>query len=103
MSFVPFVVPQEPMSTPNPNAAKKQEKKMPNANNSDTELYWIIGIVAAFFLVLLLIGLVSFLNDFSQELKRLNSEIGRSRGSERRYWLRKRRKLWLSLIPFVKY
>ena len=76
---------------------------MPQANNPDTELYWLIGIVAAFFLFLLLFGLVSFFNDFSQELKYINCEIQRNTGAERRYWIRKRRRLWLSLIPFVKY
>lgn len=73
------------------------------ANNPDTELYLLIGIVAAFFLFLLLFGLVSFLNNFSQELKYINGEIKRTDGSERRYWIRQRRRLWLSLIPFVKY
>ena len=72
-------------------------------NNPDTELYWLIGIVAAFFLIIVLFGLVTFINDFSSELRYLNSEIGRTTGAERRYWIRQRRRLWLSLIPFVKY
>lgn len=72
-------------------------------NNPDTELYWLIGIVVAFFLILLLFGLVNFINGFSSELRYLNSEIGRTTGGERRYWIRQRRRLWLSLIPFVKY
>ena len=76
---------------------------MPEANNPDTALYWLIGIVAAFFLILLLFGLVSFINDFSSELRCLNNEIERTTGAERRHWIRQRRRLWLSLIPFVKY
>jgi len=72
-------------------------------NNPDTELYWLVGIVAAFFLILLLFGLVSFINDFSQELRYLNNEIRRTDGAERRHYIRQRRRLWLSLIPFVKY
>ena len=76
---------------------------MTPANNPDTALYVLIGIVAAFFLFLLLFGLASFFNNFSQELKYINCEIRRNDGSERRYWIRKRRRLWLSLIPFVKY
>jgi hypothetical protein len=47
--------------------------------------------------------LVSFINDFSQELRYLNSEIRRTDGAERRHWIRQRRRLWLSLIPFVRY
>lgn len=76
---------------------------MPQANNPETELYWLIGIIAAFFLFLFIFGLVSFFNDFSQELQYLNMEIGRTEGAERRYYIRQRRRLWLSLIPFVKY
>ncbi len=76
---------------------------MPQANNPDIELYLIIGIVASFFLIVLLFGLVSFFNDFSRELKYINCEIRRTYGSERRYWIHRRRRLWLSLIPFVKY
>lgn len=72
-------------------------------NNPDTELYWLIGIVAAFFLIIVLFGLVSFINDFSQELRYLNNEIRRTYGAERRHWIRQRRRLWLSLIPFVRY
>ena len=72
-------------------------------NNPDTGLYWLVGIVAVFFLILLLFGLVSFINDFSHELRYIICEIHRTSGSERRYWIRKRRRLWLSLIPFVKY
>lgn len=72
-------------------------------NNPDTELYWLIGIVAVFFLILLLFGLVSFINDFSQELRYLNNEIRRTDGAERKHYIRQRRRLWLSLIPFVKY
>ncbi len=72
-------------------------------NNPDTELYWLIGIIAVFFLILLLVGLISFFYDFSQELKYINCEIHRTYGPERRYWIRRRRRLWLSLIPFVKY
>ena len=72
-------------------------------NNHDVGLYWLIGIIAAFLFFLLLICLISFLADFSQELKYINCEIQRSDGSERRYWIDRRRRLWLSLIPFIKY
>ena len=72
-------------------------------NNPDTGLYWLVGIVAVFFLILLLFGFVSFINDFSSELRYLNNEIRRTDGAERRHYIRQRRRLWLSLIPFVKY
>ncbi len=76
---------------------------MSKANNSDIGFYFLIGIVAVFFFILMLVGLVSFINDFSSELRYLNNEIGRTEGAEQRYWIRMRRRLWLSLIPFVKF
>lgn len=72
-------------------------------NENDSALYLLVGLIAFGFLILLLFGFAQFLNDFSQELKYLNNEIGRTSGEERRYWIRRRRQLWLSLIPFVKY
>lgn len=72
-------------------------------NENDSALYLLVGLVAFDFLILLLFGFAQFLNDFSQELKYLNNEIGRTSGEERQYWIRRRRQLWLSLIPFVKY
>lgn len=76
---------------------------MLETNNPDSALYWIVGIAAVFFLSLIVFGFTSFLSDFSLELKYLNMEIGRTEGAERKYYIRQRRKLWLSLLPFVKY
>ena len=72
-------------------------------NNQNLELNILIGIIAALFALLLLIILVMHFKDFFKELNYLNCEIERTEGSERRYWKRQKRKLWLSLIPFVKY
>ncbi len=72
-------------------------------NETDTELWWLVGILAVIILFALLVGLAQFLNDFSHELRYLNNEIGRTTGAERKHWIRQRRRLWLSLIPFVKY
>ena len=63
----------------------------------------LVLIAALLFLLLSLIGFLSFSQDFSRELRFLNTEIGRSAGEDRRRWLRRRRRLWLSLLPFVKY
>ena len=75
---------------------------MPEQNNKE-ELYWLIG----FFAVVVLIGLIvwfsKFLNGFSRELRQLKNEIQRTKGEERTYWMERKRRLWLSLIPFVKY
>ncbi len=72
-------------------------------NENDTLLYLLVGIIAAIFLILLLFAFVSFPNDFRSELRYSNNEIHRTDGEERRHYIRQRRRLWLSLIPFVKY
>lgn len=62
-----------------------------------------VSLVAILILFFLLIVVLSFFNDFYRELHYLNIEIRRTVGTERKYWIRKRRKLWLSVLPFVKY
>jgi hypothetical protein len=51
----------------------------------------------------LLFELISFFSKFSHELKFIKSELKRTDGAEHRYWKKQKRKLWLSLIPFVNY
>lgn len=72
-------------------------------NETDTALYWLFGVLAVAFLSAFLVGIVQFGDDFSRELRYLNLEIGRTEGAERKFWIRRRRRLWLSLIPFVRY
>ena len=69
----------------------------------NSEDYWLIWIIVAFVLLLIFICTVCFFYDFSKELKYLNMEIARADEDEIDYYLYKRRRLWLSLIPFVKY
>lgn len=68
----------------------------------EPETVGVLCIVAAFFLIGLMIKLALFLRWFAQEKRYLDSEIRRADADERPYWLRKRRRLWLSLLPFVK-
>lgn len=67
------------------------------------ELKLVLIVVGLIVLLALVIWFAKFVNDFSRELRILNIEIRRSEGSERRHWLRARRRLWLSLLPFFKY
>lgn len=69
----------------------------------DKELWILIALFGGIFGFALIVKLSMWLNDFSSELKYLNSEIGRTDGSEQRYWKRQKRRLWLSIIPFVRY
>ena len=75
---------------------------MPQQNN-DILIVLFIVILAAVVIFALMIGMVSSMNSFSRELRYLNREIKRAYGRERKVWLRRRRRLWLSLLPFVKY
>lgn len=68
-----------------------------------TELDLLLGVSAAIIIFILLVAAAKFSNEFSRKLRYLNSEIRRTDGAEREYWIRRRRRLWLSLIPFVKY
>lgn len=61
---------------------------------------WIFAILASP-IILVLIGIR--ISEFIRELRYLNTEIARTSGEQRRHWLRCRRRLWLSLLPFVRY
>lgn len=41
--------------------------------------------------------------NFREELEDIKYEISISKGREREWWIRRRRRLWLSILPFVKY
>ncbi len=66
------------------------------------ETTFLIIIIALPTLLFLTVMFVQKLLIFKQDLEYLNSEIRRTKGSERKEWERKRRRLWLSWIPFVK-
>ena len=72
-------------------------------NEIDTVIGLLVALTAVCALFFLLIGFVLRYGHFTRELRRLNNEIGRTYGAERRYWVRRRRRLWLSLLPFVRY
>ena len=70
---------------------------------TNTELYQLTSVIVLIILFVLIGAMVRFFSAFTRELTYLNCEIRRSEGQERKYWLRKRRRLWLSILPFVKY
>ena len=61
----------------------------------------ILLVMALLFVAM--VGLTDFVNKFSRELRYINNEINHTKGSANRYWRRRRRRLWFSLFPFVKY
>lgn len=84
-------------------SAKKTGGNMPGPDTPNVLLYCLVGIVGLLLLIVLLYSFISYINDFSNELRYLNNEIGRTSGAEQACWIRRRKKLWLSLIPFVRY
>lgn len=71
--------------------------------NSETLLLTAALIAGLLILAFVLLESILLFQRFSKDLSRINREIHRSTSGERPYWLRKRRRLWLSLIPFVPY
>lgn len=69
----------------------------------DKDFWILIALFGGLFGFALLVKFVMWINDFSHELRYLNNEISRTDGSEQRYWKHQKRRLWLSIIPFVRY
>ena len=63
----------------------------------------VVGIFGMIVLIAFLVWISVCIREFKRELRCLNNEINRTTGSEQRHWIHKKRKLFLSLIPFVKY
>lgn len=66
-------------------------------------LVFCVILIASFFLLFFIYTFVTRFHDFRRELLFLNTEIGRTTDSERAYWIRRKKHLWLSLIPFYPY
>lgn len=63
-------------------------------------ILWVLAVLALPTIVVLI---AIRIHAFIRELRYLNTEIARTTGVQRQHWLRLRRRLWLSLIPFVRY
>ncbi len=68
-----------------------------------SDLLLIAGIVVIVLIVAMLVKLLLRLRRFASELKYINGEIHRNHGSAKKHWQHKRTRLWLSLIPFVRF
>lgn len=53
-------------------------------NSSIVESWWFVIVMAALFLCVFVCGMVSFIADFSRELRYVKSEIRRTSGKERK-------------------
>lgn len=65
------------------------------------DLYRIGGIVAIILVGIVVTALViPIVQAFKSDLKYIEMEIHRTDGREQAHWKRRKRELWLSLIPF---
>ncbi len=71
----------------------------------ELDIITLLGILAGMVLMLALgIGSAARLMRFRRELRYIKDEIARSHHrDELHYWKRQKRRLWLSIIPFVRY
>lgn len=74
-----------------------------NEVGNDVGFYMIFGIVIVFLLVVLIVAFARWVHEFRRELRCLNADIRRTQGKEQEHWIQMRRKLWLSILPFVRY
>ncbi len=72
---------------------------IPN-QQTDTELTFLITIIAIFFAIVLIIYFAASYTRYSRELKYIKTEIRRSSGEEQQYWIKKKRELLLSFLSF---
>ena len=59
--------------------------------------------IVLFAVIICLLTSLSRIGAFRQNLRYVNTEIYRTSGREQLHWMRKRRELWLSLLPFVRF
>lgn len=69
----------------------------------DSTASFLLLIIGLFFLSVILLSVVLRLNRFAREMSRINMEIGRTVGSERKYWKQRKKRLWLALLLFRKF
>ena len=72
-------------------------------NVSPQMLSLLTGILVVLAVVVFLAVFLPWLRDFRHEMRYINMEIQRNRGRERERWIKRKRRLWLSILPFVKY
>ena len=63
----------------------------------------LLGIAGVLSVTFILTVVLPWLRDFCYELRFLNMEIQRNTGREQEYWIKQRRRLWLSILPFFRY
>lgn len=63
----------------------------------------LIGIAIAVAVILFMALFVPWLRDFRRELRYINMEIKRNEGREREHWIKRKKRLKRSILPFFHY
>ena len=63
----------------------------------------LIGVAIVMAIILVLAIFVPWLRDFRRELRYVNMEIERNTGRERERWIKRKKRLKLSILPFFHY
>lgn len=61
-----------------------------------------IILIAAILLIILAVRLLLWLQWFHRELRYLDKEIARTEGEEKKVWISRKKRLWLSILPFYR-
>lgn len=79
-----------------------EDKAGPLIDDQTMIVIMVVGV--CILAVVLFVATAVWLPKFQRELRHLNLRIEQARSErERQHYLRRRRRLWLSLIPFVRY
>ena len=63
----------------------------------------VVAIILGFVAVGAGMAFLKWWKNFRNELEDIKYEINTSKGREREWWIRRRRRLWFSILPFVRY
>ena len=63
----------------------------------------LIGIAIVIAVVLFMALFVPWLRDFRREMRYINMEIERNTGREREHWIKRKKRLKRSILPFFRY
>lgn len=72
-------------------------------NTEDTVFNLILIIFIAIVLIAILAFFIQWIIAFRTEYRYVQNEINRTYGREKKYWQRQKRRLLLSIIPFIRY
>ncbi|MBR0447629.1 MAG: hypothetical protein IIX28_04100 [Clostridia bacterium] len=78
----------------------------PQSANVDSTASWIylgLGIFAIVAIIFVVAVFIPWLQDFRRELRYLNIEISRTQGREKLHWVKRKKKLIRSILPFFHY